>query len=400
MRIVFVSNKLTPHQIPICDAFYNSNCDFSFIETMDEKVVEIGWMADATKYSYVIPFSGEKEWKNRIINLVEDADVVIIGSADDSFIISRLKLNKLTFKYSERWYKNGLNIKNIGRAFIGSWLHHGRFQKYPLYMLCASAYTPCDCMKFQNYKNRLFKWGYFPETRKYEVNALLKLKRDNPIPLIVWAGRLLEWKHPEISVYLASKLKQKGYRFQLTIIGKGEMEETLNKMILALNLEDCVTMMGQKSPEEVREYMEKAHIFLFTSDYREGWGAVLNESMNSGCAVVANHAIGAVPFLISNGENGYVYENNNMEELYQKVAFLLENSERREHVGINAYKTMIETWNAENAAKRFVQLAEKLLAAERVDQLYQDGPCSTADVIQQIDMYQYILDKGSKTENA
>lgn len=47
---------------------------------------------------------------------------------------------------------------------------------------------------------------------------------------------------------------------------------------------------------EVRSYMEKADIYLFTSDFNEGWGAVLNESMNSGCAVVASHAIGSVPF--------------------------------------------------------------------------------------------------------
>ena len=49
--------------------------------------------------------------------------------------------------------------------------------------------------------------------------------------------------------------------------------------------------------------MEKSEIFLFTSDKGEGWGAVLNESMNSACAVVASHAIGSVPFLLKDGEN-------------------------------------------------------------------------------------------------
>ena len=33
--------------------------------------------------------------------------------------------------------------------------------------------------------------------------------------------------------------------------------------------------------------------------------------MNSACAVVANSAIGSVPFLIKNKENGLIYENGN-----------------------------------------------------------------------------------------
>lgn len=63
-----------------------------------------------------------------------------------------------------------------------------------------------------------------------------------------------------------------------------------------MNLNDYVTFTGPVQSDKVRGFMERAGIFLFTSDRQEGWGAVLNESMNSGCAVVASHAIGSVPF--------------------------------------------------------------------------------------------------------
>lgn len=53
-------------------------------------------------------------------------------------------------------------------AALGAWLHHGRFQRYPLYMLCASVYTATDCYIFGNYKRRTYKWGYFPEVKCYE----------------------------------------------------------------------------------------------------------------------------------------------------------------------------------------------------------------------------------------
>lgn len=77
------------------------------------------------------------------------------------------------------------------------------------------------------------------------------------------------------------------------------------------HLSEYVTFAGFKKPEQVREYMENADIFLFTSDYGEGWGAVLNEAMNSCMAVVADCGIGAAPFLLKPGKNGMVYPDGN-----------------------------------------------------------------------------------------
>lgn len=58
-------------------------------------------------------------------------------------------------------------------------------------------------------------------------------------------------------------------------------------------------------------------------------GAVLNESMNSGCAVIASDAIGSVPFLIKNGVNGIIYKDGNQKDLSQVLMELLDNPEKR-----------------------------------------------------------------------
>ena len=108
----------------------------------------------------------------------------------------------------------------------------------------------------------------------------------HPQASILWAGRLIGWKHPDASIELAASLKEKGYFFRMSVIGNGEMEAQLHEMIRRKGVEDCVEMLGAMSPDEVRAHMERADVFLFTSDFNEGWGAVLNESMNSGCAVV------------------------------------------------------------------------------------------------------------------
>ena len=88
--------------------------------------------------------------------------------------------------------------------------------------------------------------------------------------------------------------------------------------------------------------MEEADIFIGTSDSQEGWGVVVNEAMNAGCAIVANKRMGSVPILIRDGENGYIY--NKYSDLKEKVEYLIKNEETRNEVGKNAYLYITEKW--------------------------------------------------------
>ena len=389
MKVVFISNYYNHHQAPFClNMFKLLGENFIFIATekIPEERLNLGYKQLNEKFVLHAYYS--KANHNKAKKLVDDADVVIIGSASDEYIIQRILEKKLTFRYSERFYKQELNWCNFLRRFIGAWFHHGRFQKYPLYMLCASAFTAADAAKFGNYLNKTFKWGYFPESKYYNINQLMSEKISvfskelkHPDVSILWVGRFIELKHPEMAIKLASSLKKQGYQFKLSIIGNGELENHLQKMIIKNELSDYVNMLGSMSSEEVRKHMEKADIYLFTSDFNEGWGAVLNESMNSGCAVVASHAIGSVPFLIKDGENGLIYENGNMIDFEYKVRKLLENDEYRQAIGVNAYHTIVDLWNAEVAANRFIELAKVLLQGKSAHNLFKNGPCSHAEII-------------------
>ena len=389
MKIVFISNYMSHHQKPFCEAMRQLlGGDFIFIETMpmEKERIDMGWKQVDESYIFRAFESEEKATQAKKFAL--EADIVILGSASDSYIVSRLKSKKITFKYAERFYKEGLTLKTFPHAVIGAWLHHGRFQRYPLYMLCASAYTPADAAIFHNYIDRTFKWGYFPETKRYDLTELMEKKLSvtsggwkHPQASILWAGRLIGWKHPDASIKLAASLKEKGYSFKMSIIGNGEMETQLREMIRDKGVEDCVEMLGAMSPDEVREHMENADIYLFTSDFNEGWGAVLNESMNSGCAVVASHAIGSVPFLIKNGENGLIYESGNQVHFEKQVQRLLDDTNYRKKLGIHAYQTMTSMWNADVAAERLMELCKNLLSGNDAASLFNEGPCSKAERI-------------------
>jgi len=144
-----------------------------------------------------------------------------------------------------------------------------------------------------------------------------------------------------------------------------------------------LTLAGYKAPEEVRACMEKADIYLITSDRQEGWGAVANEAMNSGCAVVSNHMIGAAPYLINQGENGYMYSDGSLEELSGTVSILLDSDKLREDIGRAAYDTITTEWNAEVAADRVMSIAEDILQGKPVGYKWMSGPGSEAVILRE-----------------
>ena len=244
-------------------------------------------------------------------------------------------------------------------------------------MLCASAYTAGDYAKFGLFRGRCYKWGYFPETIRYpSIDDLIDRKAK---ATILWCGRFLDWKHPDDVIEVAKRLRDAGCCFKIEMIGTGEMEQQLKRQASDAGLlETNIRFLGAMSPEAVRRHMESAGICLFTSDRQEGWGAVLNEAMNSGCAVVASDAAGATPYLVNDGVNGSVYHSGNIQELYEKVRRLLENTTMQYSFGKAAYQTITELWNAEVAAKRFLQLSQALLNGTDASRLFADGPCSPA----------------------
>jgi glycosyltransferase involved in cell wall biosynthesis len=160
----------------------------------------------------------------------------------------------------------------------------------------------------------------------------------------------------------------------MQIIGIGEMEQQLRQMISAKGLQNQVRMTGAMSPDEVRACMEKADIFLFSSDRNEGWGAVLNEALNSACAVVACREIGSVPYLIEDGVNGMIFDNRGTNTLYSCVERLLRDKERKTTMQNNAYETMKNVWNADAATDRLLRLIDCIQKGG--DPGYASGPCS------------------------
>lgn len=387
MLVTFFSNFLNDHQLPFCkemvERLGEGNFYFVAHEKIDPERVAIGFVDMNEVYSFVVKCYKGGSQERKAKDLMLNSDVVIIGSQLNMPFAERMKHNKLTFRYNERLLKTGDWNWFDPRMQKSVWSQWTKYRNKRLYQLCASAYTARDLSLFGFPKRKCFKWGYFPLVKKYDdIDILMHDKKKVQLEhhqgvSIVWVSRLIELKHPEIPILIAKRLKEEGYYFNMEMIGIGKMQKEIQSMIDLYQLQDYVHLLGGMPPMEVRKHMEKAEIFLFTSDKNEGWGAVLNESLNSGCAVVANRSIGSVPFLLDNGVNGLVYDNN-IDSAYICVKKLMDNESLRYKLGKAGYETMLKKWSAKNAVSNFFTLINSL-QHNSVENPIKDGPCSKID---------------------
>lgn len=381
MKVTFYSNFLTHHQVPFCIEMQKRlGDDFKFVSTVKifQWRLDLGFKDLDKEYDFVVrAYENEEEFK-RAKQLAIDSDIVIIGSTTDECIEERLKLDKITFRYRARVF---IFLDGFLKTIMDKekmQLFYNRHIKYKnnknLYLLCANAYGANDFGLLGLYKNKIYKWGYFLETNYYDIDKLIEEKEKNEKIEIIWVARFIKWKHPEIVIKLAKSLKKQNYNFKVKMLGKGELEEKIRKKIKKEKLEDVIEVVGQVPSDEVKQYMEKSNIFIGTSDSREGWGAVINEAMNAGCAIVANQKMGSVPFLIQDKQNGLMY--NSYRDLERNVKDIIDNKDFRIKLEKNAYKYITQEWTSEVASKNILNLFENIINGKECK--IEKGPASKA----------------------
>lgn len=374
MKFVYYSSVLNHHQRCLCDAFFALlGEDFRFVQTMpmERQRIELGYQQEDAPY--VIKTYESEENRIKAEKLAVEADVMLASVFPVELLYERMRQNKLTFRHIETYFKSGKYRLLSPNAMRIVWMEHTRYRRKPLYLLCASAHTAKDVNLFGAYPCKKFKWGYFPPLEM--LGDIHTERGGNEKTEFLWCGRMLEWKKPMYAIRTVQKLHKKGYSVHLNMVGTGPELERLKACVERENMTELVTFCGPVPPARVRMYMRRADVFFFTSTRQEGWGAVLNEAMNSGCTVLASEEAGATGYLVKHGKNGLVYKHNNLDQLAKLAEKLCNNKDQMRYLGTNAAATITELWNYRVAAERLVKTAQALLE-EQNGVRYEDGPMS------------------------
>lgn len=108
------------------------------------------------------------------------------------------------------------------------------------------------------------------------------------------------------------------------IVGGGDQLKNLQQLAVTLGIADRVVFTGYVTDEELREAYHRATVLAMPS-IAELQSIVTMEAMASALPVVAANAM-ALPHLVHDGENGYLFEPSNAQDLADKLQVVLEAS--------------------------------------------------------------------------
>ena len=115
MKLTFFTNFINHNQVLVSDELYKLlGKDYTFVANipMPQEFIDNGY-PDFSDKPYLLKAYENNVNFQKALELGLSSDVVIIGSASNDFIKKRLQLNKITFRYSERFLK-----KKVYRSWL------------------------------------------------------------------------------------------------------------------------------------------------------------------------------------------------------------------------------------------------------------------------------------------
>jgi glycosyltransferase involved in cell wall biosynthesis len=172
-------------------------------------------------------------------------------------------------------------------------------------------------------------------------------------PTVMFAGRLAEEKHVDVLIEAISKTPPE-LNVHLEIVGGGEVRSSLENLVQRLGRGDRVKFLGLASDEDLRNAYIKADLFCMPGT-AELQSLVTLEAMSASTPVVLADAM-ALPHLVRDGENGYLFTPNDSDDLAKKITMILElPADQRAAMG-QVSRQMVEPHSIEGTLQTFEDL--------------------------------------------
>lgn len=170
---------------------------------------------------------------------------------------------------------------------------------------------------------------------------------------ILISGRVSKTKGQDQAIKACEILWNKGYKsLRLLIAGNGDVSDVYSGKI-----PQFVKVLGNVS--EMTELRKNIDLELVCSK-AEAFGRVTIEAMMGGIPVIGSNTGGTVE-LINPGENGYLYEYGDFEDLSNKIEKLIVNKDLRNQLGHNAQEYAINNFSIERCANNIIDVYRCLL---------------------------------------
>lgn len=379
MRILQVSNLVSHHQLPLARqlacAVGENNFRFASVGLPDPERARLGWNCETPESWVLKPAESDfdraqfEHWWNK-------ADIVLCGERILDSMADRLKREQICFYMSERWWKPPLGLARLLHpSFLRMAFDFSKMAKSPFFhYLPIGPYAEADMGKLVNFGERSWRWGYFTELP--DELSETKVENDKKIK-ILWAGRMLRLKRVDTLIRAVAEAERLGGIgiFELTLIGNGPERASLDRMAKKLLPNLNFRFLDPIPAKQVHTVMADHDVYVLPSNSYEGWGAVINEAMSSGCTVVASSSTGAASAMIQHGINGLLFSPGDWKSLARHLLSLADSIDLRTELSRNALSDLKEFWSPQVASDRFVNVCNALLSKSNSPN-YSFGPMS------------------------
>ncbi|WP_271460798.1 MULTISPECIES: glycosyltransferase family 4 protein [Pantoea] len=166
-------------------------------------------------------------------------------------------------------------------------------------------------------------------------------EEDSLKPSVLFASRLLWCKGLGDLVKIKKDISAH-IEFDLNVAGisvEGDPDSIPLSTIDVWNEESIITWLGKR--DDISNLIESNSIVVLPSTYFEGVPRILIEAAAKGRPIIA-YDTGGCGNILHNGINGYLIEKGNIDELKNKIIFLLSDINIRRHMGENG-RRLVET---------------------------------------------------------
>ena len=360
---------------PICERIYVVTSNIPKGKTFSEKVrlqdvktamhfrdtIRPRWWSTLLQFFKIIIIQLKMCWV--LTKISKEIDIVIfyVGGANlfppvlmakilrKKVITSAIGLGSLS-------YKGAHNDKlfSMGQVFATILSILERINFYLSDLIIVESRSAVSFLGLDGYKQKVAASGArYINTELFQIKKDLK-EREN---LIGYIGRLEEGKGAMNFVKAISLIIEKQDNFRFFIGGQGSLYDKMKNELENNNLFKKVELVGWVTHNEVANRLNELKLFVLPS-YSEGLPTGVLEAMACGTPVLAT-PVGGVPDVLTDGETGFIMENNSPECIAETVIRALNYSNLGTIVK-KARSLVEEEYTYEAAVERYRQILEKI----------------------------------------
>ena len=198
---------------------------------------------------------------------------------------------------------------------------------------------------------------------KEELRKRYGFSSDDKVILSVGSIKKIKGSDTLLYAFLElGKIYIEENNLKLLYAGEGPMKPMLEEKVKERSFDEYVKFLGTIPHEEVPHVYKLADIYVISSLF-EGAPLSLLEAMSNGLPIIGTDVNG-INDLIAHGENGLLFEKENIKDLIEKIKELVENKDLSNKLGNAAKRDYLQNYEFEYSISKHINLYTKLCKEE------------------------------------